>query len=392
MLGLFRNWLSPWLGHHVTKNSAGEAVVESISAEQAMQLNAVYACVRIISNVVSTLPLKVYVRDGNGDIPDPSHPFQQALYNKLNPLQTSDEFFRTQTMHAMLTGNCFTQLIKMGDTIELIPINPARVNIQKPLSNAYKPILTIDGVEQKTLIWTKYLTVDGFTVLSPVGLQAQTLLTTRNMANFNHSIYKNGAKMAGFIRMAGKALDGVSQKLFYKNLENFSNSERANSLMLLNSDMEFIKANLNMTDAQFLETMRFSREQIASIYGIPSYMISETQGGSYAKSEIENANFLAYALMPWLIMWEKSLNASVFTPDEVAKGYYVKFNTNALVRSDYQTRMDGYAKAITNGIMTLNEVRKLEGLPAVDEGNDLFMPVNIQKVQQAGEQPKDDNE
>ena len=365
------------------------------STELALQMNAVWACVNLLASTISTLQLDVYRKTDKGqDEYADDHAVYELFRRMPNKCQTTGEFLQTMTMHMLLTGRAIAVVVEVGGgrPYELIPVDPKRVTVKlKPAAgndgySEYEPQYYLDNSEQPfkgKVIDLKGASLDGVTPLSPIGMQRQTLATGYSMSGFNQSVYDKGVKPSFAIETPSKiSQDGFDR--FQASMKDFTGSRNAGKVLLLGEGMKISPIAMNLTDAQFLETMKFNRGQIASIFRVPSHMINDLDKSSFNNIQHQSREFLMYTLLPHLIRWEQTLNATLFSPAERGK-YYVKFNVDDFSRADMGERIDSLTKGISGGLYTPNDAREAEGLAPSGHpnANKLHIPLNINPIGEA---------
>jgi HK97 family phage portal protein len=200
------------------------------------------------------------------------------------------------------------------------------------------------------------------------------------MTNYNQSIYEKGVTLSGVVEMPEK-ISPEGYERFQQSLEEFKGSKNAGKILQLGNGSTFKSVSMNMVDAQFLETMKFNRGQIASIFRVPSHMINDLDKSSFNNIQHQSREFLMYTLLPHLIRWEQTLNATLFSPEEQGQ-YYVKFNVDDFSRADMGERIDSLTKGIAGGLYTPNDAREAEGLAPSPSpnANKLHIPLNIAPI------------
>jgi HK97 family phage portal protein len=362
------------------------------SAELALQMNAVWACVNLLASTISTLQLDVYRKTGKGkDEYADQHPVYQLFRRMPNKCQTTGEFLQTMTMHMLLTGRAVAQVVRVGKgkPYEIIPIDPSKVVVKLKKAKVegfheYELEYYLNNSETPTpseqILDLKGASLDGVTPLSPIGMQRQTLSTGYSMTNYNQSIYEKGVTLSGVVEMPEK-ISPEGYERFQQSLEEFKGSKNAGKILQLGNGSTFKSVSMNMVDAQFLETMKFNRGQIASIFRVPSHMINDLDKSSFNNIQHQSREFLMYTLLPHLIRWEQTLNATLFSPEEQGQ-YYVKFNVDDFSRADMGERIDSLTKGIAGGLYTPNDAREAEGLAPSPSpnANKLHIPLNIAPI------------
>ena len=348
-----------------------------VTFDSAMQLSAVWACVKLISETVSSLPLTLYKVDDNGRKIAKTHPLQLLFTGKVNRYQTKVEFFETVLLNLLTSGNayCMIQRSATGRIIGLLPLMSAsmEVTLLKDGSLVYE-YDTGEGINvyAEKSIWHLKLMGNGVIGLSPLAYQRNTLGIAQAAEKAVTKIYANGGKPSGVLSM-DKFLNAEQRDLMRQKFYSLANGNE-DRLMVLEGGMKFDAISLSPQDIELLASRQFQISEICRWYGVPSVLVNDTAGSTTWGSGIEQlvAGFYKLNLRPLMEKIEASLIANLMEPSEYGR-YEAEFDFNALTRSDLKTRFDSYRIGIYGGFLMPNEARKMEGLPAAEGGDELFM-------------------
>jgi HK97 family phage portal protein len=201
------------------------------------------------------------------------------------------------------------------------------------------------------------------------------------METFGSTLFKNGANPSGVV--SGKSVKAMSDQAFDNFKKSFEDKYQgmmnAGKPLILEEGYEFKPITISNKDGQYLESRKFTKEEIASMYRIPPHMVNLLDKATFANIEHQSIQFVVDAVRPWAIRIEQEIKRKSFTPAE-KKNYYVKFNMGALLRGDTQSRYTAYESAITKGCwMSRNEARELEDLNPIDGLDEMIVPLNYGK-------------
>lgn len=362
---------------------AGSGV--AVTPDTAMRVAAVFACVRIIAGAVATLPLQVKlrvsdkVREEAGD-----HPVSLLLSRKPNRWQTPSQFKRMLQAHLLLRGNAYAMIVRsLGRVIELVPLHPDRVKVEQrdDLSLVYKYRRVNGGeieLKQSEVLHLVGLTLDGVHGMSVIRYARETIGLSLAMEGYGATTFKNGARVSNVLSHPGK-LGPEGLAFLSASLDKFrSGGESEGKDLVLEEGMKVDKLAMTAEDAQWIESRKFSRSDIAMFFGIPPHMLGDTEKSTSWGSGIEQQSigFVAYTLEDHLTMWEEAGNRDLFTEKESA--LYLRFNRAALVKGDIKTRFAAYVQGLQWGVYNPDEVRALEDLnPRADgKGDKYYDPPN----------------
>lgn len=363
--------------------SAGKTVTERSS----MQITAVYACVRVLSEAVASLPLHLYRYDTDGSkVKATDHPLYFLLHDEPNEEMTSYIFRETLMTHLLLWGNAYVQIIRngRGEVVGLYPLMPNRMRVDRDekgkiyyeyqWTQSDAPTMKESTVKLSPheVMHIPGLGFDGLVGYSPIAMAKNAIGLSMACEEYGSKFFANGAAPGGVLEHPGVLKDPEKVRESWQAA--FGGSANANKVAVLEEGMKYAPISINPSDSQFLETRKFQIDEIARIFRIPPHMIGDLEHATFSNIEQESLEFVIYTLTPWLERIEQSISRSLLTPDE-KKDMFAKFNSNGLLRGDYASRMQGYATGIGNGFMCVNDVRRLENMDLVptDEGGDLFL-------------------
>jgi HK97 family phage portal protein len=355
-----------------SQESAAEVTFDS-----AMQLSAVWACVKLLSETVASLPLSIYRRtDDGGRALDTNHPLSILFSGKPNRYQTKVEFFETVLLNLVLHGNAYCGITRMGGRIvSLMPMMSAqvRVAILADGSVVYEYHKS-DGVEvlASESVWHLKLMGNGVIGLSPLDYQRNTLGIAQAAENAVTKIYRNGAKPSGVLSM-DRVLTPKQREEIRANFSSLTTGSD-DRLMVLEGGVKFDAISLSPQDIELLSSRKFQLNEICRWYGVPSVMVNDTSGSTVWGSGIGQIveGFYKLTMRPILEKIEASIDANLMGPREVGTRFS-EFDFDALLRTDFKTRLESYRIGVQGSIFTPNECRKEEGLPPVQGGDQLYI-------------------
>lgn len=373
-------------GKHVTERSA-------------MQMTAVYSCVRVLSEAVAGLPLHLYRYTGNGSKEKAiDHPLYSLLHDEPNPEMTSFVFRETLMTHLLLWGNAYAQIIRngKGEVIALYPLMPNRMTVDRDENGAlYYEYITSDDdahtmkgstvrLSPRDILHIPGLGFDGLVGYSPIAMAKNAIGMAIACEEYGAKFFSNGAAPSGVLEHPGILKDPARIRESWQ--QTFGGSGNAHKVAVLEEGMKYTPISINPQEAQFLETRKFQIDEIARIFRIPPHMIGDLDHSTFSNIEQQSLEFVKYTLDPWVCRWEQAMRKALLS-DEEKKDYFFKFNVDGLLRGDYASRMSGYATARQNGWMSANDIRELENLDLIpeEEGGDLYLiNGNMTKLSDAG--------
>lgn len=358
-----------------------------VNPQTAMQAATVYSCIKVLAESVGMLPFCIYQRDGLAKSPAMDHPLWSLLHDQPNDYQSSVEFWEMMVTHLNLRGNAFAYVNRTssGRVAELLPLHPDVVRTEMAADFTLKYHVTLPNGAFKTfyageLLHIRGLTLNGWLGIAPIAYARESIGLALATEKFGGQLFRNGAKMGGVLEHPGKIGDQAYNRL-KDSFDNAHSGENAHKTAILEEGMKFSKVAMTGEDAQFLETRKYQRSEIAAIFRVPPHMIGDLERATFSNIEQQALEFVQWSLMPWLTRIEKAVKRDLLTPAE-RKQYQVRFNVAAMLRGDAAARSAYYSKGILDGWLTRNEARQQESEIGIVlnplEGLDLpLMPLNM---------------
>ena len=359
---------------------------KSVTERSAMQMTAVYACVRILAEAIAGLPLHLYrYTDTGGKEKATDHPLYALLHDEPNPEMSSFVFRETLMTHLLLWGNAYAQVVRngKGEVIALYPLMPNKMSVDRDdhgqLFYSYQrgndEAITDSGkviLKPSDVLHIPGLGFDGLVGYSPIAMAKNAIGMAIACEEYGAKFYANGAAPSGVLEHPGTIKDPVRVREAWQS--QFGGSQNSGKVAVLEEGMKYTPISISPNEAQFLETRKFQINEIARIFRVPPHMVGDLEKSSFSNIEQQSLEFVKYTLDPWVVRWEQSIMRTLLSTEEKSD-YYVKFNLEGLLRGDYQSRMNGYATARQNGWMSANDIRELENLDRIpaEDGGDLYL-------------------
>lgn len=352
---------------------AGEVVSDST----VLGLSAVWACTNLIAGTIGSLPAMVYRTQAQGRIAVKDHPVYRLLHDSPNYDQTAVDFWEFVAASLELWGDSFAAIERdsTGKLVALVPIRPESVAVRRLPNGSIEYEWTEEGRHQKRTD-TGVLHIRGFGG-SPLGGMStlhfgrQAFGLARATDRAAASTFKNGVRPSGQITFQ-EWLPQEKRDHVRKLMEQeFAGAMNAGRPFIAEGGMKFEQLSINPEDAQMLESRRFSVEEICRFFGVPPHMIGHTEKSTSWGTGLEQQTlaFQKFTLRRRLKRIEQAVNKQLLTPAERSRGLYVEFNIEGLLRGDSASRSAFYQSGLTNGWLTINEVRERENLAPVEGGD-----------------------
>lgn len=388
--GLFRSRDKPsnsTVGSRYAFYMGGSSSGKVVTERSAMQMTAVYACVRILSEAIAGLPLHMYRYKGDGGKEKAlDHPLYLLLHDEPNPEMSSFVFRETLMTHLLLWGNAYAQIIRngKGEVVALYPLMPNKMTVsrddsgqlyytyQKSQEELPKDNNSTVILYPSDVLHIPGLGFDGLVGYSPIAMAKNAIGLAIATEEYGSKFFANGAAPSGVLEHPGTIKD--PQRVRDSWMSQFGGSANSNKIAVLEEGLKYTPISISPEQAQFLETRKFQINEIARIFRVPPHMVGDLEKSSFSNIEQQSLEFVKYTLDPWVVRWEQSIQRTLLSAEE-KKTYFVKFNVEGLLRGDYQSRMSGYATARQNGWMSANDIRELENLDRIpaEDGGDLYL-------------------
>jgi HK97 family phage portal protein len=385
-----REWLVAMFGGRAL--SSGVAVTPTT----AMQCTVVYACVRVLAETISSLPLFAFRRlDDGGKERDLDHPLTELLHDQPNPEMTALEWREMEQGHVALRGNAYSEIVRggRGQVTALWPLHPDRVRIERrkgelvycvavPGSTSSvpnEPMRRASEVDLRAdqMLHLRGLSSDGVVGLSPIRLAAETIGLALAAEAYGAKFFGQGQLHSGVLEHPGSLGKDVAERTKQQFQELHGGLANAHGVAVLEDGMKWHEVGMHNDDAQFLQTRGFQVGDIARVFRMPGVMIGyEDKTATYASAEQFFLAFVVHTIRPWLVRWEQACGMKLLTPRE-RQTHFVEHVVEGLLRGDIKSRYDAYAVGRQWGWLSANDVRGLESLNPIEDGDDYLVPLNM---------------
>lgn len=353
-----------------------------VSPQLAMQLTAVFSCVRVLAESVGMLPCSLYEQLETGNRRAVRERLNRLLSVNPNNYMTPQEFWELLIACLCLRGNFYAYKVKaLGEVVELLPLDPSSVTPK--LNSKWEPEYQVtfpdgrhDTLTQDDIWHVRIFTLDGLTGLSPIAYAKQAVGLGLATEEHGSRLFGNGAVTSGVLQTDQYLKDDAWERLKTDFENRHQGLANAHKPMILEMGLKWQQISMTSEDAQFLESRKFQLEEICRIFRVPLHMIQNTDRATFNNIENLGIGFINYSLVPYLTRIEQRINAGLVKPSKQGV-FYAKFNAGALLRGDMKSRFDAYATGINWGIYSPNECRELEELNPREGGDIWLTPMNM---------------
>jgi len=352
----------------------------------ALQLSAVFACVKILGEDVGSLPLHVLERsaDGKSQNKARSHPLYRLLHDSPNPETTAIEFREGMTSTAALCGDAFAKsdwaTSDKSRLIALWQVQNHQVTIDTD-SRKQRVYIFKDGNEpEETLYPDEMFHLRGFSLGTVNGASflkfaRRVLGLARDQEEYAHSFFSNdrtpGVVLKSPKKMAPEEVAGVR--------EAWVRAVKQHGVAVAHDGIEVDSMASTNTDAQLLEQRNFALLEVCRYFRMPPHKLADLSRANFTNIENENNGYYTNTLRPWLVRWEQAINLRCISVKERAR-FSAEHSIEGFLRGDFKTQTEGFAKFAEKGVLSVNEIRAFIGLNPIEGGDEHFIQLNMQTL------------
>jgi len=389
------DWFEGWAGIRVSKAGA------SFNEETAKKFTAVFACIRVLSETLASMPIIIYKdrKVGNkssGKDRAVDHPLYDLLHNVPNNEMPAYTFKETLMNHICSSGNGYAQIQRnrKGEIISLNILPWTVTDVRRNWETGKLEYWTNDRgksvkLDPDEVFHIPGLGFDGIKGYSPVKMAMEAIGLGLAAEEFGAHFFSSGANAGGIVEYEGK-MDSEAKEQFRKSfMEKYAGLGKSHSVIFLENGSKFTKLAIPNNEAQFLETRRFQIEEIARIYRVPLHLIQDLERSTNNNIEHQSLEFVMYTMLPWFTRWEQFINFKLLTREERQQGYFAEFLVNALLRGDTEARAQMLHLMRQDGVISADEWRELENMNPQEggQGKHYLINGNMISVETAAKQP-----
>ncbi|MCM3616685.1 phage portal protein [Sutcliffiella horikoshii] len=358
-----------------------------------------FTCLRILSESLAKLPLKMYQDTENGTVKVNGHPLN-AIRTRPNPYMTASTFWACVELNRNHYGNSYVYIAesRKGDkTLWILPSNEVAIWVDNAgvfnTQNAMWYVWTDSRTSKQyrfrhdeVLHFKTSVSMDGITGLAIKDILKVPIENAQRSSTYLNNYYKNGLMGKAVLNYTGDLDRKAANKMVSKIEEFASGTQNAGKIIPLPLGLQLQPLNISMTDAQFLDISKYTALQIAGAFGIKPSMINNYDKGNYANVETQQRDFYVNTLLAILKSYEEEISYKLLLNKELEEGYRFKFNANGILRADFKTQVEGLARGVGAGIWTPNEAREMMDLPSKENGDNLIVNGTFIKIEDVGQQ------
>lgn len=369
---------------------AGKPSLSGVEVNETSALNstAVFACVRILAETVSSLPAITYRRLPNGGKERAvGHPLYTLLHDEPNPQMTAMTFFETLMAHVLTWGNAFCEIEYdgRGRVKALWPLLPNQTWVRQSADGELWYHTVLPRTQQQAVLadWQVLhvpgLGFDGLSGYSVIRMNREAVGLTIATERYGASFFGSGAKPGGVLEHPQQLSKEAQERLRTSWNSMHSGLENAHRIAILEEGMKYTQIGLPPEDSQFLQTREFQLTEIARMFRVPPHLLADLSKATFSNIEHQSIDFVVHTIRPWLIRWEQELRRKLFSLTD-KKNYFVEFLVDGLLRGDIKSRYEAYQIGRQNGWLNADDIREQENLNPIEGGAGKVYMVNAAMV------------
>lgn len=373
--------------------SSGVAVNE----DTALQHLAVWSCVDFISSTLGQLPCQLFAtKDSNAE--RITSPLSELMRTEPNPHMTAFRLVQMLQAQVLLRGNGYAW-IQRNSVFQPSAIWPLAAGKCKPKVGPDRRLTYVVQVEGAAPLDVPALDIlhipgfgyDGLEGLSAITYARETIGMGMAATSFGAKFFGDGANPRMAITHPLELGAEAAARLATQFAENYGGISNAMKTLVLDEGMKMERLTIAPEEAQFIETRRMNRGEIAGLFRVPPSFIGDWERATWSNAEQGDIHVAKYTLASWLRRWEDELNRKLLSQRQKAAGVYWQFNLNALLRGDIKARSEFY-RVMKEGVMTPNEIREKEDLPRLPGFDTPMVPANMsgKPPEKQQDEPNDD--
>jgi len=364
----------------------------SISKNRAMQITTVFGCDRVLMETLSSVSLHLYQITKEGKTKATHYPLYRVLHLQPNSAITSVTW-RKMIMHDInINGTHYSQIVRnrKGEVIAIYPLLHSAMQVFQDTKGNTAYIYysakfgKVEIPKSKLLIIYAIPNENGTAGISPIQRVMREFKYASTLDTFGQNFFDKGANGSGIFTKEGTLSEEAFIRLRNSIAENLVGLEKSGKPMLLEEGLTFQRLTTANNESQFLESKKFSKEQIASIFRVPLHLLNGLDNATFSNIEQLSQEFIQFTMLPHFVTIEVEMTCSLLTKAE-QNNYEIKFNVDALLRGDYKTRTEGHANLWRIGALSQNEIRAYEGKNKIKYGDKYYVEMNMTPTDQSKE-------
>lgn len=358
-----------------------------VTAQNALGVPAVMACVNVLAETMGALPLSIWEIDGEQRKEAVNHPLYGLFHGRVNPQMTAVEWLEWTVANTALRGDAFSE-IHLDGAGRIRELTPKRFEDVQIVTDKGPLFFRIVGegkprrVEADAMLRTPWkIQADGVS-LSPIALQRNSFAISMQARKYQEKLLSNNAAPKGAIKVPTSIGDEAAEALIESWRRRHGGPENAGKMAVLDGGLEWQAIGMSNEDAQFVELMQMSVRDVARAFRVQPHKIGDLENATFSNIEHQGIEFLTDTILPWVRRIEARLEGWLLNEME-RPNHAIEFNLRGLLRGDATARSQLYQTLFYAGSISRNEIRRLENLNPVDGGDDFFVQGGTVKISDA---------
>ncbi|MGI2036400.1 phage portal protein [Rhizobium panacihumi] len=364
---------------------------EPVTIESALGVPPFWGAVNFLSGTLAALPLHLYERSGKGRKKS-SRPLADLLRSNVSEDCTSFEWRKHAFEQVFTGGRSYTAIVRSrdGDVIELVALDPSKTKVKRINGRKryeYRAGGKVTFYDAADVIDIPFmLKADGVGHRSPVDSNKDTIGLAQAVTKYGSKFFQNGGVPPFTITGPYKTPGGAARSADDMTAAVVAAAAKRSLALAVPAGHEIKPLGADPEKTQLIEVKRFIIEEIARIFSLPPVFLQDLSRGTFSNTEQQDLQLVKHTLTRWAVQFEQELNLKLFGRDN--KKFFVKLNLDGLLRGDFKTRMEGYARAVQSGQMTPDEAREMEDRPPIGgAASKLHMQGAMLPIDKLGQKP-----
>lgn len=388
---LFKRSASPFVqsflnGDDMPNTWGPGGMVSPVSGDAALYSVPVYACVRILSETIASLPLLLYRRlPTGGKERTTNHELARLLHDQPNPDMSAFELREALVGHLCLWGNAYAEIQrdKRGRIEAIWPLRPDKMRVIRTPEIGLVYVYTLPDGTPKPFpgrqIWhIRGMSSNGVTGYSPIDLAAQSIGLYKQTETYGAKFFANDSRPGGVLQTSKALTPEAAERL----KEGWDAAHRGSSnawrVAVLEEGMSWQQVGIPPQNAQFLETRKFQITEIARLFRVPPHMLADLERATFSNIEHQAIEFVTHTIRPWLVRIEQSIMRALIAEDE-QDTVFAEHLIDGLLRGDIASRYAAYSTGRQGGWLSVDEIREKENMNPLPDGagQEYLTPLNM---------------
>jgi len=381
--GTLKNPGTEW--DYLTNTLLGQVAAASgikVTAKNAMGVSTVFACVNVISRAMASTPVKLYRKGSDGSKREVEDDIRaDMLKSEPNPEITGFDFLMAMQANLSLRNNAFAQIRRdsLDRPVELIPIENTEIDDirRDQVTKKIRYYVRGEPYSQKNILHLKGLSFSGYYGCDLVNTAREAIGLAIALETSASAFFRNGQRPGLVASHPSQLGDQAYNRLTKALQEEHEGPEKNWKFLLLEEGLQLVNNRQSNQESQFSESRKDQALDIARFFGVPPHKVGIESNLPRANVEEQNIEFVTDTLAAHCVLWEQQLNRWLLTKQERMMGYYFKFNLNSQLRGALGARFEAYSKARQWGWMSVNDIRRLEDMNPIENGDIYLEPQNM---------------